>query len=66
LRLLSGNLKKTLQECTDFSTKAVARLMETISLGKAKHVYVMGSPGLGEIAAKEGALKIKELTYIHC
>jgi glucosamine 6-phosphate synthetase-like amidotransferase/phosphosugar isomerase protein len=30
-----------------------------------KHIYVLGS-GFAEIAAKEGALKIKELTYTHC
>lgn len=29
------------------------------------HIYLLGS-GLAEIATKEGALKIKELTYTHC
>lgn len=31
----------------------------------SKHIYLVGT-GLGEIVAKEGALKIKELTYQHC
>jgi glucosamine 6-phosphate synthetase-like amidotransferase/phosphosugar isomerase protein len=30
-----------------------------------KHLFLLGS-GLAEVAAKEGALKIKELTYLHC
>lgn len=31
----------------------------------SKHIYLLGT-GLGEVVAKEGALKIKELTYTHC
>jgi glucosamine 6-phosphate synthetase-like amidotransferase/phosphosugar isomerase protein len=30
------------------------------------HMYVIGTFGLGEVAAREGSLKIKELTYMHC
>ena len=30
-----------------------------------KHLFLL-SKGLGEVVAKEGALKIKELTYVHC
>mmetsp|Transcript_3347 Transcript_3347/g.3314 ORF Transcript_3347/g.3314 Transcript_3347/m.3314 type:complete len:161 (-) Transcript_3347:23-505(-) len=29
------------------------------------HIFLL-SAGLGELATKEGALKLKELTYIHC
>ena len=39
--------------------------MSSTVLKDHKHIYVMGS-GFAEIAAKEGALKIKELTYTHC
>jgi glucosamine--fructose-6-phosphate aminotransferase (isomerizing) len=31
----------------------------------SKHIFLLGK-GLGEVIAKEGALKIKELTYTHC
>jgi len=59
LRFLSANVQKVLEGCVDFS-KAVAK-----QLRGAKHVYLVGT-GLGEVVAKEGALKIKELTYVHC
>ncbi len=39
--------------------------MSSTVLKDHKHIYVLGS-GFAEIAAKEGALKIKELTYTHC
>jgi glucosamine--fructose-6-phosphate aminotransferase (isomerizing) len=48
-----------LDECVDFS-KTIAR-----DIKASKHLFLLGT-GLGEIAAKEGALKIKELTYNHC
>jgi glucosamine--fructose-6-phosphate aminotransferase (isomerizing) len=57
LRRLSTNLKTALklqQQCRD-----VAHL-----LLEAQHCFVLGK-GTGESIAKEGALKIKEITYIH-
>lgn len=48
-----------IEECGDFA-KLVAK-----ELKSNKHIFLMGT-GLGEIIAKEGALKIKELTYTHC
>lgn len=60
LRFLSSNVQKVLEDCVDFSKK-VAR----DTLKNYKHIYLLGT-GLGEIVAKEGALKIKELTYTHC
>ena len=60
LRVLSGNMKKTLELSIEFSRLAVQKVLPT------KHLFVAGTPGLGEVAAREGALKLKELTYIHC
>lgn len=59
LRFLSSNVQKVLDECTAFSKKVAAEIKQY------KHLYLMGE-GLGEIVGKEGALKIKELTYNHC
>ena len=59
LRLLSGNIQRTLDDCPDFA-KHVAQILKP-----HKHILLFGS-GLAEISAKEGALKIKELTYLHC
>lgn len=59
LRFLSSNVKKVLDEVNDFS-KQMAVLIKDF-----KHLYLLSS-GLGEVVAKEGALKIKELTYMHC
>lgn len=58
LKFLSTNVQKVLEECVDFS-KSVARDMRL-----SKHIFLVGN-GLGEVVAKEGALKIKELTYTH-
>lgn len=60
LRFLSANFQQTLDTCLDFSKHAVATV-----LADFKHLFLLGS-GLAEIAAKEGCLKIKELTYMHC
>ena len=35
------------------------------SLTTNKHIFLTGA-GLGHVVAMEGALKIKELTYVHC
>lgn len=59
LRFLSSNLQLVLDTCVEFSKHAVT------VLGDTKHLFLLGS-GLGEISAKEGCLKIKELTYMHC
>lgn len=59
LRFLSSNVQKVLDDCVGFS-KSIAREIKAF-----KHLFLLGT-GLGEIVAKEGALKIKELTYNHC
>ncbi|CDW89005.1 glucosamine-fructose-6-phosphate aminotransferase [Stylonychia lemnae] len=59
LRFLSSNVQKVLDDCVSFS-KSIAREIKAF-----KHLFLLGT-GLGEIVAKEGALKIKELTYNHC
>jgi len=59
LRFLSSNLQKTLDESVEFSKNAAQILKPH------KHIFLFGS-GLAEISTKEGALKIKELTYLHC
>lgn len=48
-----------IEECQDFSKTISAQIKHH------KHIFLIGS-GLGYIIAKEGALKIKELTYMHC
>jgi len=53
-------MKKTLELSVEFSKLAVQKVLP------CKHLFVAGSLGLGEVAAREGALKLKELTYIHC
>ena len=60
LKFLSGNLEKTLEDSLEFSKHVTHTILKHY-----KHLYLLGS-GLAEIAAKEGALKIKELTYLHC
>jgi glucosamine 6-phosphate synthetase-like amidotransferase/phosphosugar isomerase protein len=66
LRLLSANVQLCLDSVVAFSTYVSQYIVPTArDLNACKHLYVL-STGLGEIAAKEGALKLKELTYIHC
>lgn len=45
--------------CPEFS-KEIAQLMKN-----EKHIFLVGL-GLAECVAKEGSLKMKELTYKHC
>ena len=59
LRLLSGKMKKCIDDSIDFSKSVVKMFTST------KHVFLFGA-GLAEVVVKEGALKMKELTYIHC
>lgn len=48
-----------MEKCPQFS-KDVAEILKY-----EKHVFLLGS-GLAECIAKEGSLKMKELTYKHC
>lgn len=59
LRFLSTNVQKVLEDCVEFSKKV------SKDIKHSKHIFLI-SNGIGEIVAKEGALKIKELTYTHC
>lgn len=59
LKMLSANVKKTLETIND-KTYEIAQ-----ELKAHKHIFFCGQ-GLGECIAKEGALKMKELTYLHC
>jgi glucosamine--fructose-6-phosphate aminotransferase (isomerizing) len=59
LKFLSTNVKKVYEDCLEWS-KQVSEVCK-----QYKHMYLL-STGLGEVAAKEGTLKIKELTYMHC
>jgi len=57
--MLSANFKKTLEtvnpKCQEIALKLV----------KCKHIFFCGE-GIADCIAKEGALKMKELTYLHC
>lgn len=57
LRRLSLDLQKTLQ------TRSACEEIAT-SLLHADHAFLLGK-GVGESIAREGALKIKEITYLH-
>lgn len=57
LRRLSTNVQETLQ--TRSGCEEIAR-----NLLKADHAFILGK-GPGESIAREGALKIKEITYLH-
>jgi glucosamine--fructose-6-phosphate aminotransferase (isomerizing) len=59
LRFLSTNVQNVLDNCVEFSKKV------SKDIKHSKHIFLI-SNGIGEIVAKEGALKIKELTYTHC
>lgn len=59
LKMLSGNMKKTLETVNE-KCKEIAYEIRT-----KKHIFLCGI-GLGEIIAKEGSLKLKEMTYLHC
>jgi len=59
LKMLSSNIKITLEGIND-KCKEIAP-----QLKGARHIFFCGQ-GLCEIIAKEGALKMKEMTYLHC
>jgi len=59
LKMLSTNFKKTLESINEKSME-IAPLLKS-----SRHIFFCGT-GLGEVIAQEGALKMKELTYIHC
>jgi glutamine---fructose-6-phosphate transaminase (isomerizing) len=52
-------MKLVLENCTKFS------LYVSQEISKYKDVIFLGQ-GLGEAVSGEGALKMKELTYLHC
>ena len=62
LKNLSLNFERVLEKIPSFS-KAVA---DNIVSNGNKHILLAARNGLGLTAAMEGALKIKELTYLHC
>ena len=59
LKMLSSNMQKTLDSINDKS-KEIAHTIKD-----ARHIFFCGH-GLTECIAAEGALKMKELTYLHC
>jgi glucosamine--fructose-6-phosphate aminotransferase (isomerizing) len=56
---LSSKVKSVVSSVTEFSKICCSKLKDE------EHVFLLGL-GLGECAAKEGSLKMKELTYKHC
>ena len=59
LKMLSTNIKKTLESVNEKSIEI------TKELKGARHIFFCGE-GIADCIAKEGALKMKELTYLHC
>jgi glutamine---fructose-6-phosphate transaminase (isomerizing) len=59
LKMLSANMKKTLESINEKSQEIVEQIKG------ARHIFFCGE-GLADCIAKEGALKMKELTYLHC
>lgn len=59
LKMLSSNFKKTLDTVNDKCYEIAQKIKST------RHVFFCGQ-GIAEYVAKEGALKMKELTYLHC
>ena len=57
---LPNDIKDTLEGVTE-ACKQIA-----LSLVASKHIFFLGSTNLSEVIAKEGELKMKELTYLHC
>lgn len=53
-------MKATLNSINEKS-KFVAKQMK-----ESRHIFFCGGTDITEAIAKEGALKMKELTYIHC
>lgn len=59
LKALAQNMRTVLERVNDFSKKVALQLKDHNSI-------MLFGDGLGEAVACEGALKMKELTYIHC
>lgn len=59
LKMLSANMKKTLETINEKSQEIAKQLKNS------KHIFFCGF-GIAEYVAKEGALKMKEMTYLHC
>jgi len=57
LHNLSNDIQMTLDRCSD-------KIADIASKFKANNMFILGK-GTDEFIAKEGALKIKEITYIH-
>lgn len=58
--MLSANMKATLESVNEKS-KEIAEQMKG-----SRHIFFCGGTDQAEQIAKEGALKMKELTYLHC
>lgn len=56
---LSSKVKTVVESIPDFAKACASKLKDET------HVFLLGL-GLGECVAKEGSLKLKELTYKHC
>lgn len=64
--MLSANIQQCLDTVAPWCKYISEYIIPTArDLTACKHLLLV-SNGLGEVAAKEGALKLKELTYIHC
>jgi glucosamine 6-phosphate synthetase-like amidotransferase/phosphosugar isomerase protein len=57
--MLSSNVSNILETCNEKSKEIAA------SIKSCKHIFFCGE-GLGDCIAREGALKMKEMTYLHC
>ena len=57
--MLSSNVSNILATCNEKSKEIAA------SIKFCKHIFFCGE-GLGDCIAREGALKMKEMTYLHC
>jgi len=57
LHNLSNDIKTTLEECNN-------KIMNITSKFTANNIFILGK-GTDEYIAKEGALKVKEISYIH-
>ena len=57
--MLSSNMKKTLESINEKSFEVAQKIKHS------RHIFFCGQ-GIADCIAKEGALKMKELTYLHC
>lgn len=60
LKHLSANMKTTIETVNEKS------LMIAKQMKEARHIFFCGGTDLTEHIANEGALKMKELSYLHC